>query len=404
MAKPFTFRMRAYAAAHFEWDDVLTVTWADAEAKLQSEYTGGKDGRAYAVTIHGEIRGVGESIEEAEPRLANSIGNTLPLIAVAANAAVADPLPIAAHGLDLSDSQPLVYYRTPDPSSWFPPGNRRIDAEATRALMTAVGHHSQTELLHRAMEAYRRALSSWIPETQLLAGELLFIAAETLSRALIESRASALGITPKNLARLEKVNGEKALRMQALSQEIFDGDSKAFQAMKEASNGFEHGYMAVDQVRGLLQPVLERSMGHVRRALITASGVEQEAADRLLSDTYATPRGLVPVIMMVRGQLSRQDPDKQPQTMEGAPVELEWSPSPPAVTKTADGEVHISFTDQATVKKLPSNVRLELSGFGIRAAHVKQSQPFVVDVEVTRADGTTETVETDTSAITGDSV
>ena len=88
--------MRAYAAAHFEWDDILTLTWPDAVAMLQSEYTGGHDGRAYPVTIHGEIRGNGDSLEEAEPRLASAIGNTLPIIAVASNAAIASPLAIAA--------------------------------------------------------------------------------------------------------------------------------------------------------------------------------------------------------------------------------------------------------------------------------------------------------------------
>jgi hypothetical protein len=60
--------MRAHAAAHFNWGDILTVTWPFAEAKLQSEYTGGEDERAYAVTIHGEIRGPGDSVEDAEPR------------------------------------------------------------------------------------------------------------------------------------------------------------------------------------------------------------------------------------------------------------------------------------------------------------------------------------------------
>jgi hypothetical protein len=90
---PFLFRMRAHAAAHFAWDDILTVTWPDAEAKLQSEYTGGKSGRAYPVTIHGEIRGGGQSLEEVEPRYASALGNTLAIIAVAANAAIGDPLP-----------------------------------------------------------------------------------------------------------------------------------------------------------------------------------------------------------------------------------------------------------------------------------------------------------------------
>ena len=63
MSSDYAVRMRAYAAAHFPWDEIMTVTWANAEARIQSEYTGGEDGRTYGVTIHGEIRGAGESLE-----------------------------------------------------------------------------------------------------------------------------------------------------------------------------------------------------------------------------------------------------------------------------------------------------------------------------------------------------
>jgi hypothetical protein len=58
----------------------------------ESEYTGREDGRAYPVTIHGEIRGEGESLDKAEPRLANAISSVLPILALAGNAAIADPL------------------------------------------------------------------------------------------------------------------------------------------------------------------------------------------------------------------------------------------------------------------------------------------------------------------------
>jgi len=129
--------MRAYAAAHFEFDDVLHVAWPEAEAWLQSEYTGGEDGRAYPVTIHGEIRGEAGSIAEAEPRLANMIGITLPLIALASNGAVDDPLAVATYGLDLTNPQPFIGYQTPRATDWFPPGARKIDTAATLALMTA---------------------------------------------------------------------------------------------------------------------------------------------------------------------------------------------------------------------------------------------------------------------------
>jgi hypothetical protein len=149
------------------------------------------------VTIHGEIRGAAESLGEAEARLRGTVGNVFPVLALAGNAAMSDPLAVASYGLDLSEPQPFIGYETPQANEWFPPGGRRFDADATLALLVAVGQHPQTDLLHRAIELYRRALGHWVPEERLLAGEFLFIAAEILSRFLVESRAAAAGMTRK---------------------------------------------------------------------------------------------------------------------------------------------------------------------------------------------------------------
>jgi hypothetical protein len=103
------------------------LTWPDAAAWFVSEYTGGQDGRAYPVTIHGEIRGVGESLGEAEQRLGTPVRNVYPILALAANAAMADPLAIASYGLDLSRPQPFMGYEMPQAHEWFPPGARKLD-------------------------------------------------------------------------------------------------------------------------------------------------------------------------------------------------------------------------------------------------------------------------------------
>jgi hypothetical protein len=384
MSGEFAFRMRVYAAAHFEFLDVLQVRWPDAVAFFQSEYTGGADGRAYPVTIHGEIRGPGESLQEAEPRLASTIGNVLPLISLCANAAIADPLAISAHGLDLQHPQPFTGYRTPGPEDWFPPGKGLIDLEPTLALITAVGQHPQTDLLQRAIESYRRAAGHWFPEQHLLAGEFLFIAAETLSRFLIESRAAAQGITPKNLVKLSGFQDESKLRNSYLKDEVFGGDQEAFDGLHAASNGFEHGYMTLDGVRGLMAPVLERSFGYIRRALISATGVDDESARRLLAERYAETRALVPAIFYVQGELSREDPALPPPVMGGAPIELEWKISGPDAVTQPDGEVNITFVPNVTCTTLPDNTQLGISVSGIRAANIKPS-PEPVLVEVTRA-------------------
>jgi hypothetical protein len=371
MRKHFAFRMRAYAMAHFEYDEVLPVTWPDATAWLQSEYTGGYDGRAYPVTLHGEIRGIGRSLDAAQERLANAIGSVLPTLALSANAAIADPLPVMAFGLDLTEPAPFVAYRSPPAEAWFPPGKRRFDFAATEALLHAVGHHPEADLLQRAVETYRRALNHWMPEERLVAGEYIYIAAETLSRAIIEQRARARAMTPKNLARLEGDAGPEALRARVLRDDVFSGDDEALDALRTASDGFEHGYLSVDEVRRLGEGVLDRSAGYVREALLGATGLESRHIRSLLADAYAEPRGLAPLIQWVTGKLARPDSSRPAGSIGTTELELEWGPLSLQVIDSAEDEVTLEIPSTLTAQSLPENVEVRFEGSGMRAVGVR---------------------------------
>lgn len=380
-------RIRAYAAAHFELDQHLVVRWPDATAVLQTEYTGGASGRAYPVTLFGEIRGDAESLDDAQNRLGGSLGNVLPIVALAANAAIADPFPIGAFGIDLSlGPQEFMWYAVPHARTFFPPGVRKIDGDATLALMAAIGSHSHTGILQRAVESYRRALDNWVPERMLMAGEFLYIAAETLSRFFIEARAADRAITPKNLARLEGKSVPDALREMYLVEEIFAGDAEALAAMRDASDGFEHGYMDINAVRDLIEAKLSRSMTLVRKSLVRACGVGASVEPALLAHDYDEPRGLVPPIFMVRGDLTLIDASMPPPADAGA-LELDFPlPEPTAIEKGSDEPPELKFDPAITALSLPDNVEVNVRGTGLRAAHVKD---FTSTVDsVSRADQT----------------
>jgi hypothetical protein len=384
VASSFAVRLRAYAAAHFSLDEHLTIQWPDATGILQSEYTGGTTGRAYAVTLFGEIRGSAESLDEAQVRLGGSLGNVLPIVALAANAAIADPIPIAAFGLDVSkEPQEFMWYAVPDAKRFFPPGLRQINGPATLALMAGIGTHPQATTLQRAVESYRRALENWVPERMLMAGEFLYVAAETLSRFLIEARSAEKGITPKNLARLMGESGPDALRERYLTDEVFGADEAALAAMRDASDGFEHGYMDINDVRGLIESKLERSMAFVRRSLVRAASIAADMESILLSSEYDQPRGLVPPIFMLRGDLTLKDPALPPPPDLG-PLELDLPlPEPTAIEKGSGEPVEIKFQPKMTVLSVPENVNINVRGAGLRAAHVKGFSSEVSDVHRT---------------------
>lgn len=367
----FAVRLRAYSAVRLKFDDVLDVSWVarDATAKFQSEYTGGDDGRAYAVTLHGEIRGQATDLDDAQAGLAGQMATALTIVAVAGNGAIAPPQLISAHGLDIAAGrQPFIYYGTPHATEWFPPGSRAIDLESTRAFSAAVGHHPQHLLLHQAMEAYRQALRHWYPEELLLAGEWLYIAAETLSRCVIETRASARNITPKNLARLNGLQEADGLRARIVVHDIFGGDSATLEGLRTASDGFEHGYMSLSEAWQLMTPVVEKAFGHVRRAIVDASGVDAQTVAALLAADRNTPIGLAPVMRTIMGHIEKVD-DATDVEFDGAAFELSW-PRPEAVVQTREGKRVISFPMNVTVDRLPNNVQIQVESVGLRTSGV----------------------------------
>jgi hypothetical protein len=154
-------------------------------------------------------------------------------------------------------------------------------------------------------------------------------------------------------------------------------------ALEDASNGFEHGYLPVDTVRGLVTGVLEQAMRYVRRALIEASGVENATRAVLCDPSYDEPRGLTPVVRFVRGTLRRTDDRPAPDLDVGA-IELDWTSAAPQVVSTDSDEVTFTIPTNISVTRVPDRVALDLDGWGLRAANVKVTEP--PDALVTRAE------------------
>lgn len=367
--------MRAHAAAHFEWEHLFQINFPDGKrCLLQSEYTGG-DGRAYPVTIAGEIRGDFADLQTAQAELANLIGgDLLPPISIATNAAIETPMPVACFGVDLSEPRSFVGYSTPPANSWFPPGRRRIKIEPVGALIEAVGTQPDAATLRRANESFRHALLHWSPGERLLGGEFLFIAAETLSRFLLEKRAKDLDLNGRALARAEGFSKVDELRRQILI-EIFGGEESILKELEAASSGFEHGYMATASVRERMEPVLEDALRSLREALIRASGVADDVVASLLCDDYAEPRPLIPPVFFMDGELSRTDESiPADEDLPWGSFDLVWKDLTPAATREGE-DARFTFNPKIDFNDLPENVSLTAKGFGLRAGYVSPVTP-----------------------------
>ena len=250
---------------------------------MTSEYVG--ESSRWPLMLRAEIRGAATGLQDAQQRLGARAGSLLPLVALAANAAHADPALVVAHGLSPDVDQPAewIAYEWPPASEYVPPHSRTIEPNLVGALLEGGDRFPSAGYHGRAVGLYREALKHWTPETELLAGEYLWMATEALSRGVVEAEATQRAITPQNLAQLHGVSGPPALYARAREQTIFKGDAAIVSTLQQASDGFEHGYRDLDAVREMLHPILLEVTKRVRQALIEVLALDPEHEKALLA-------------------------------------------------------------------------------------------------------------------------
>ena len=188
---PFAVRLRAYSAAHLGPSEGIRCAADTAVCTIVSEYTGPPDKPfSYPVTLLAEARGEADDVWDAQEQLVPPLEGLLPWIAIATNAAIAEPQIVMAHGLDLSEPQELLACDTPNASDWFPPPRRRVPRDSTLAFLASLTFTppAHAGLLVRAGHLYLDALRRRLPYERTLAAEFLYMSAETLSRYLVARR------------------------------------------------------------------------------------------------------------------------------------------------------------------------------------------------------------------------
>ena len=72
---------------------------------------------------------------------------------------------------------------------------------------------------------------------------------------------------------------------------IFRGDSDCYSMALDASDGFEHGFSAVDKLRHLTSSVRDKTAEYVRREILDLSDTPQDVTKRLLTSPFNEPQG-----------------------------------------------------------------------------------------------------------------
>src|SRR5262249_39089592 len=147
---------------------------------------------------------------------------------------------------------------------------------------------------------------------------------------------------------------------------ILQGDIECYTQSKEASNGFEHGYLDFDQLLDISQQVRHRMAAYVRRSIFDLVGIEENAKARLLSSTFSEPLGHWPVVKYLRGVL-RGDGDQLAAPGNEYPF-MRWGTGIKKCEFDENGELQIQVDEKLTAE-LSEGISFSLGSFEVWKPH-----------------------------------
>lgn len=273
------------------------------DVTFRTQYVSGGFEAKTPRAMYAEVSGQAESLEDAIQRFPNAARSLAPIFDVALNASVDD--------LDLHfgfDATPELHEREFFQSfvrdaALTPRRTRPVSTALLSHLTEAIARHPDNVRLHRAAAHYQQALRFWGFGDETRAVSQLWMGFEALTpvakRCELERTATE---SSGDLARVMGVD-ERKLEPALRRVVLFRGDDTAYRATNQASNGFEHGFMPLDELRVLARGTRDASAAYLRRAIIELSGVDSAVASEALAAPYDWPIIGFPITKYLRGKL-----------------------------------------------------------------------------------------------------
>jgi hypothetical protein len=253
--------------------------------------------------LYAEVSGPAESLKDAIRRFPNAVRSLTPVFDVALNASVDDlDLHLGFDGTSGREEREFFQnFLHEDPPT--PRQVRQVDTGLLSCLTEAIARHPDNVRLHRAAAHYQQALRFWSFGDETRAVGQLWMGFEALTPVAKRQELIRTGATTSvelaDALHIEKTDLDSTLRRTVL----FGGDDRAYSTTKKLSDGFEHGFIPLDELRVLARGTRDTSATHLRSAVVHLSGVPDPALSEMLGEPYTTPIIGFPITKYLRGKL-----------------------------------------------------------------------------------------------------
>jgi hypothetical protein len=234
---------------------------------------------------------------------------------------------------------------------------RRIDLELVRGLIQALGAHPDRPRIQRATAQYTEALQSWRPGREISCLAHLYMGIEAITEVVLRNHLA--GRPEQDLA-LEWGVEPKLIRSETRRRLVFREDETTYKRAKWVSDGFEHGFSDLDEMRKPATDVILKTAAYLRQTIIEMLNIDPTLQARALGRDYAKPRGPLVVHRYLYGTLLGK---AEQLALPGQKYpHMVWTSKIKNFSIGADGRFNFTPDETATAK-IGENVKFALSRF-----------------------------------------
>jgi hypothetical protein len=306
-----------------------------------------------------EARGSAESLHDAGELFGNAPLSISAIVSVAANATMGVPaLELIFDINPESEEHEFLQSYNPDEPVIAVPG-RRIDLEIVRALVQALAHHPERERIQRAIAQYTEALQSWRPGREITCLAHLYMGIEAITKAVLRNHLA--GRSEQELV-LEWGIEPKFIESETRRRLVFRGDDVTYKKARGVSDGFEHGFSDLDEMRKPAIEVILKTGAYLRQTIIEILNIDATLQARALGPDYAKPRGPLVAVRYLYGTLLGKA--EQLAMPNQSYPHMVWKSTIKNVAIGADGRFNFTLDETATAN-IGEGVKLRPSRFEV---------------------------------------
>lgn len=238
-----------------------------------------------------EVSGPANSLDEAKS-LFQPVATTFgALLAFLGNGFVDTPAPFVIYEVTKGqDERDFLQMHIPDSSMQLEQA-RPIDISVISTALGQIGTSNEFKRLLRAIAQYHQVLINWMIGGEISSAEHLWIATETLTPILIKRLNQEYGFPDGTNDKLaDKLGIEKRELDPHIRREfIFDGNKDAYNAIRKASEGFEHGFMEFGDIRSKAYKAADEAAKLIRKSIFGETVIDPKIIEALQGKLYSRP-------------------------------------------------------------------------------------------------------------------